>query len=75
MSGGLEEHEAMKKRGSLYLLLERIRRFGLGKKLKSVLAVQNHTFCTMTSKLVRNLTGCCLVSVFCGVKASKMLFF
>ncbi|CAF96612.1 unnamed protein product, partial [Tetraodon nigroviridis] len=28
-SGGLEEHEALKKRGSLYLLLERIRRFGL----------------------------------------------
>lgn len=43
VSGGLEEHEAMKKRGSLYLLLERIRRFGLGKKLKSVLAVQDHT--------------------------------
>lgn len=36
-SGGLEEHEASKKRGSLYLLLERIRRFGLGKKLKWVL--------------------------------------
>ncbi|XP_030290829.1 dorsal-ventral patterning tolloid-like protein 1 isoform X2 [Sparus aurata] len=28
-SGGLEEHEISKKRGSLYLLLERIRRFGL----------------------------------------------
>ncbi|KAM7394462.1 hypothetical protein PAMP_021266 [Pampus punctatissimus] len=27
-SGGLEEHEVAKKRGSLYLLLERIRRFG-----------------------------------------------
>ncbi|KAE8300348.1 Dorsal-ventral patterning tolloid-like protein 1 [Larimichthys crocea] len=27
-SGGLEEHEITKKRGSLYLLLERIRRFG-----------------------------------------------
>ncbi|KAG8014676.1 Dorsal-ventral patterning tolloid-like protein 1 [Nibea albiflora] len=27
-SGGLEEHEIAKKRGSLYLLLERIRRFG-----------------------------------------------
>lgn len=36
VSGGLEEHEALKKRGSLYLLLERIRRFGLGKKQKSV---------------------------------------
>uniref|UniRef100_A0A8D3CDY9 Metalloendopeptidase n=1 Tax=Scophthalmus maximus TaxID=52904 RepID=A0A8D3CDY9_SCOMX len=30
-SGGLEEHEVAKKRGSLYLLLERIRRFGFGK--------------------------------------------
>ncbi|TMS22992.1 Tolloid-like protein 1 [Larimichthys crocea] len=29
-SGGLEEHEITKKRGSLYLLLERIRRFGFG---------------------------------------------
>ncbi|XP_076001313.1 dorsal-ventral patterning tolloid-like protein 1 isoform X1 [Genypterus blacodes] len=28
-SGGLDEHEISKKRGSLYLLLERIRRFGL----------------------------------------------
>uniref|UniRef100_A0A3Q0R867 Metalloendopeptidase n=1 Tax=Amphilophus citrinellus TaxID=61819 RepID=A0A3Q0R867_AMPCI len=28
-SGGIEEHETVKKRGSLYLLLERIRRFGL----------------------------------------------
>ncbi|XP_037621273.1 dorsal-ventral patterning tolloid-like protein 1 isoform X3 [Sebastes umbrosus] len=27
-SGGLEEHDVSKKRGSLYLLLERIRRFG-----------------------------------------------
>ncbi|XP_003449738.1 dorsal-ventral patterning tolloid-like protein 1 [Oreochromis niloticus] len=27
-SGGIEEHETVKKRGSLYLLLERIRRFG-----------------------------------------------
>lgn len=30
VSGGLEEHEIAKKRGSLYLLLERIRRYGLG---------------------------------------------
>lgn len=42
VSGGLEEHEALKKRGSLYLLLERIRRFSLGKKLKSVLTVQDY---------------------------------
>lgn len=75
VSGGLEEHEALKKRGSLYLLLERIRRFGLGKKLKSVLAVRDHTFCTMmASKLVQELTGC-RSSVLCGVKASKTLFF
>lgn len=32
VSGGLEEHETVKKGGSLYLLLERIRRFGFGKK-------------------------------------------
>ncbi|KAG7221890.1 hypothetical protein INR49_016916 [Caranx melampygus] len=31
-SGGLEEHEIAKKRGSLYLLLERIRRFGFESK-------------------------------------------
>lgn len=36
VSGGLEELETSKKRGSLYLLLERIRRFGLGKNLSSV---------------------------------------
>uniref|UniRef100_A0A7N8YI92 Metalloendopeptidase n=1 Tax=Mastacembelus armatus TaxID=205130 RepID=A0A7N8YI92_9TELE len=29
--GGLEEHEIAKKKGSLYLLLERIRRYGFGK--------------------------------------------
>lgn len=34
VSGGLEEHEITKKRGSLYLLLERIRRFGFGKDPK-----------------------------------------
>uniref|UniRef100_A0A8D3CTI9 Metalloendopeptidase n=1 Tax=Scophthalmus maximus TaxID=52904 RepID=A0A8D3CTI9_SCOMX len=32
-SGGLEEHEVAKKRGSLYLLLERIRRFGFGNNI------------------------------------------
>lgn len=31
VSGGLEEHRIAKKRASLYLLLERIRNFGLGK--------------------------------------------
>ena len=35
MSGGLEEHDVAKKRGLLYLLLERIRRFGFGKDPKS----------------------------------------
>lgn len=31
MSGGLEEHAVSKKSGSLYLLLDKIRRFGFGK--------------------------------------------
>lgn len=57
MSGGLEEHDASKKRGSLYLLLERIRRFGLGKNLSSVLTAQDHSSCTlMTSKSFQELT-------------------
>lgn len=56
VSGGLEELETSKKRGSLYQLLERIRRFGLGKNLSSVLTARDHSFGTI--RTLKTSTGC-----------------